>query len=71
MAGPCGEATAGQRVVALTFDDGPSAYTPQVMATLEHHHVPATLFEVGSEIVTHPTLSADLAAAGFSVQDHT
>jgi peptidoglycan/xylan/chitin deacetylase (PgdA/CDA1 family) len=68
---PYGEATAGQRVVALTFDDGPSTYTPQVMAILEQYHVPATFFEVGYEVVAHPTMSADLAAAGFSVQDHT
>jgi peptidoglycan/xylan/chitin deacetylase (PgdA/CDA1 family) len=68
---PYGEATAGHRVVALTFDDGPSIYTPQVMAILEHYHVPATFFEVGYEVAAHPTLSTDLAAAGFSVQDHT
>ena len=29
---PFGESTAGQRVVALTFDDGPSIYTPAVLA---------------------------------------
>jgi peptidoglycan/xylan/chitin deacetylase (PgdA/CDA1 family) len=68
---PYGEATAGQRVVALTFDDGPSIYTPQVMAVLEQYHVPATFFEVGYEVAAHPTMSADLAAAGFSVQNHT
>ena len=68
---PYDEATAGQRVVALTFDDGPSIYTPQVMAVLEQYHVPATFFEVGREVAAHPTMSADLAAAGFSVQNHT
>ena len=38
---PYDEWTAGQRVVALTFDDGPGPYTPQVMAVLEQYHVPA------------------------------
>ncbi|HEX7459447.1 MAG TPA: polysaccharide deacetylase family protein [Acidimicrobiales bacterium] len=68
---PYDEWTAGQRVVALTFDDGPGAYTPQIMAVLEQYHVPATFFEVGSQVAAHPTMTADLAAAGFSVQDHT
>jgi peptidoglycan/xylan/chitin deacetylase (PgdA/CDA1 family) len=68
---PYDEWTAGQRVVALTFDDGPGVYTPQIMAVLEQYHVPATFFEVGSEVAAHPTMTADLAAAGFSVQDHT
>jgi peptidoglycan/xylan/chitin deacetylase (PgdA/CDA1 family) len=68
---PYGEATVGHRVVALTFDDGPSSYTPQVMAIPEHHHVPGIFLEVGYGVATHPTLSTELAAAGFSVQNHT
>ena len=30
--------------VALSFDDGPSAYTPQILHLLEHAHVHATFF---------------------------
>src|SRR4029077_1102708 len=41
-----GGATAG-RMVALTFDDGPSIYTPQVLAILNHYRVHATFFEIG------------------------
>ena len=43
---PGGAATAGQRVIALTFDDGPGIYTPQVLSVLEAYHVPATFFEI-------------------------
>ena len=32
---PGGAATAGQRVIALTFDDGPGPFTPQVLSVLE------------------------------------
>src|SRR6202012_3909974 len=39
---PGGAATAGQRVIALTFDDGPSPYTPAMLSVLEQYHVPAT-----------------------------
>ncbi|HWX75053.1 MAG TPA: polysaccharide deacetylase family protein, partial [Solirubrobacteraceae bacterium] len=35
------------RDIALTFDDGPGPYTPQVLSVLEHEHVPATFFAIG------------------------
>jgi peptidoglycan-N-acetylglucosamine deacetylase len=36
--------------VALSFDDGPSAYTPQVLHLLEHGHVHATFFVSQSQL---------------------
>src|SRR6476660_3537309 len=32
------------REIALTFDDGPGPFTPQVLSVLEKHHVRATFF---------------------------
>jgi peptidoglycan-N-acetylglucosamine deacetylase len=40
-------AGAQHREIALTFDDGPGPYTPEVLRVLEREHVPATFFEVG------------------------
>ena len=51
---PGGAATAGQRVVALTFDDGPGPFTPQVLSVLERYQVPATFFEIGEEVARYP-----------------
>ena len=68
---PGGAATAGQKVVALTFDDGPGPYTPQVLSMLEHYQVPATFFEIGDEVADYPQYSKMVAAAGFPVEDHT
>ena len=68
---PDGAATAGQRVIALTFDDGPGLYTPQVLSVLERYHVPATFFEIGEEVAAYPQYSKMVAAAGFPVEDHT
>ena len=68
---PGGAATAGQRVVALTFDDGPGPYTPQVLSVLERYQVPATFFEIGEEVAAYPRYSKMVAAAGFPVEDHT
>jgi peptidoglycan/xylan/chitin deacetylase (PgdA/CDA1 family) len=68
---PGGAATLGQRVIALTFDDGPGPYTPQVLSVLERYGVPATFFEVGDEVVQYPQYTRTLAAAGYPVEDHT
>ena len=68
---PGGATTAGQRVIALTFDDGPGPYTPQVLSVLERYQVPATFFEIGEEVAAYPQYSRMVAAAGFPVEDHT
>lgn len=64
-------AGAQHREVALTFDDGPGPYTPQVLSILERHNVPATFFEVGIlERYFYASTSAILAD-GDVVGDHT
>lgn len=68
---PGGGVTAGQKVIALTFDDGPGSYTPQVLSVLERYEVPATFFEIGEEVAAYPQYSKMVAAAGYPVEDHT
>ena len=68
---PGGAGTAGHRVIALTFDDGPGPFTPQVLSVLERYQVPATFFEIGDEVARYPQYSKMVAAAGFPVEDHT
>ena len=68
---PGGAATAGQRVIALTFDDGPGPFTPQVLSVLEQYRVPATFFEIGDEVARYSQYSKMVVAAGFPVEDHT
>jgi len=41
------------KVVFLTFDDGPTKYTPQIIEILNRHDVPATFFVVGNTEYTH------------------
>ncbi|WP_316525969.1 polysaccharide deacetylase family protein [Kitasatospora brasiliensis] len=60
------------KVVYLTFDDGPSpAYTPKVLATLSRSGVRATFFEIGQNVAAHPSVTAQVARQGHSVQNHT
>ncbi|HEU0318046.1 MAG TPA: polysaccharide deacetylase family protein, partial [Solirubrobacteraceae bacterium] len=42
--------SAAKREMALTFDDGPGPFTPQVLGVLRRMHVPATFFLVGRSI---------------------
>lgn len=59
------------REIALTFDDGPGPYTPQILALLERHGVPATFFEVGVlERYFHGSTAA-IVADGDAIGDHT
>jgi len=61
----------GPHQVALTFDDGPSAYTLGVLAVLQQRAVPATFFVVGYEAAAAPDLLRAEVNAGMSVEDHT
>ncbi|MGH8997197.1 MAG: polysaccharide deacetylase family protein [Acidimicrobiales bacterium] len=68
---PGGQSTAGRRVIALTFDDGPGPYTPAVLKVLQRYHVPATFFEIGENVAAYPQYTKLLAQAGYPVEDHT
>ncbi len=59
------------REIALTFDDGPGPYTPQVLSTLERLHAPATFFEVGVLETYFHASTAAIVAHGYPIGDHT
>ena len=68
---PTGNRNPG-RMVALTFDDGPSPlYTLKIERILRAAHVPATFFEVGSMIVRYPEITRRLQRDGFEIGNHT
>lgn len=61
-----------QKVVALTFDDGPyPPYTEQVLAILKEYNVPATFFLVGQNVEKHPDLVKRIAEEGHQIGNHT
>ncbi|MGA2321611.1 MAG: polysaccharide deacetylase family protein [Solirubrobacteraceae bacterium] len=60
-----------RREVALTFDDGPSPWTPKILAVLRREHAVATFFEIGRNVLAYPRYTAALARAGMAVGDHT
>jgi peptidoglycan-N-acetylglucosamine deacetylase len=61
-----------ERVVALTFDDGPSpANTPAVLELLARHQAKATFFMVGQNIERHRELAARVLAEGHQLGSHS
>ncbi len=59
------------RVVALTFDDGPSPYTPGIVRTLVRMHAAATFFVVGQQLTYFAAGLRDELRHGFPIGDHT
>jgi peptidoglycan/xylan/chitin deacetylase (PgdA/CDA1 family) len=61
-----------EKVVALTFDDGPSpANTEAVLGVLARHGVKATFFMVGFNIERYPALAARVLAEGHGLGNHS
>lgn len=56
--------------IALTFDDGPSERTPELLALLERHGVKATMFLTGQKAEQHPELAEAIRAAGHQLEAH-
>ena len=61
-----------QRIVALTFDDGPSPpYTERLLDVLAKHEVKATFFMIGNRIEKHPETVHRVIAEGHQVGNHS
>jgi peptidoglycan/xylan/chitin deacetylase (PgdA/CDA1 family) len=62
-----------EKLVALTFDDGPHVtFTPKVLDLLAAHHVQATFFVVGRAINSHTyDLVQKTIAAGHTIGSHS
>lgn len=60
------------RVVALTFDDGPNPlYTPRVLDILRQYHAPAAFFCIGEKAEKHPAIVRRILAEGHLLGNHT
>lgn len=58
-------------VVALTFDDGPSEYTPDFLRVLREKGVHGTFFQVGQEMPGREETMRQILAEGDELGDHT
>jgi peptidoglycan/xylan/chitin deacetylase (PgdA/CDA1 family) len=57
--------------IALTFDDGPSEGTPQLLEILDRHRIPATFFQCGANVARLPAVACEAGAAGHEIGNHS
>jgi peptidoglycan/xylan/chitin deacetylase (PgdA/CDA1 family) len=72
--GTAGLVTNGSRdrkAVALTFDDGPSEYTPGFLSVLREKHVHGTFFEIGQEMAGRESTMRRILREGDEIGNHT
>jgi peptidoglycan/xylan/chitin deacetylase (PgdA/CDA1 family) len=61
-----------EKVVALTFDDGPSpVWTTQILDELKLAKVKGTFFMLGEHVVKYPEVAKRVAAEGHEIGNHT
>ncbi len=60
-----------RRALALTFDDGPSESTPELLAILARHNAKATFFMCGHNVRRLKEIAREVAASGHEIGNHT
>ncbi|UYZ21197.1 polysaccharide deacetylase family protein [Mesobacillus jeotgali] len=60
-----------EKVVALTFDDGPTHQVADILPILEKYDAKATFFLIGNEIEKNPEAAQMIARAGHQIGNHT
>lgn len=61
-----------EKVVALTFDDGPTfQFTEKIVAILKAQNVPATFFMLGQNVETMPQLAKLVASQQYEIASHS
>lgn len=61
----------GTGLVRLTFDDGPGAYTEQVLDILKRYNVHATFYVIGRNVQGHPGTMQRIRNEGHSIGNHS
>ncbi len=60
-----------EKKVALTFDDGPSVSTPEILRILDEKRADGTFFMLGEAVERHPELARQIALQGSEVANHS
>lgn len=59
------------KVIALTFDDGPTKNVDQILPLLNKYKAKATFFLIGNDMEKHPEEAKKLVEAGHQIGNHT
>jgi len=58
-------------MIALTFDDGPTRFTNQILDTLAEHNARATFFVLGELVIENPLTTRRIVQEGHELLGHT
>jgi len=67
----CSNPLETEKKIALTFDDGPSIYTLEVLELLKKYNAKATFFCIGKNIETYPEILQKVIDEGHLVGNHS
>lgn len=60
-----------EKVIALTFDDGPAEYTEAILKVLKKHRLRATFFLIGKNVEVDAVTAKMIAREGHEIGNHT
>ncbi len=60
-----------EKLIALSFDDGPSQYTTQILDVLEQAQVPASFFWQGQNLAAYQAVIERSITSGHTVANHS
>ncbi|MGE9986334.1 polysaccharide deacetylase family protein [Desulfovibrio sp. SGI.169] len=60
-----------ENLCAITFDDGPSRNTPQLLDMLNQYGIPATFFLLGKQAELYPGIVRRIADEGHEIGNHS
>ncbi|WP_239616159.1 polysaccharide deacetylase family protein [Cohnella mopanensis] len=66
------EVQTDQKMIALTFDDGPDkVQTNQILDLLDKYEAKATFFVIGNRVMKYPEIAKRIVQEGHEVANHT
>lgn len=65
------QGVSSRRSLALTFDDGPSERTPEILSLLNTYQIPSTFFQCGTNVRRLPEVARIVLASGHDIGNHT
>jgi len=60
-----------KKIVAITFDDGPTEFTPKILDVLQKYNTKATFFCIGKQIERHLDIFRRIHTEGHQIGNHS
>ncbi len=58
-------------ILSLTFDDGPSERTPEILSVLAAHRISCSFFQCGANILRLPQIAQAVSSSGHEIGNHS